>query len=613
MRISVVVPTYERRDLVVASLRALARQRFDGGFEVIVVVDGSTDGTAAAVRELAVHFPLTVLEQPNRGAATARTAGGFAARGEILLFLDDDMEADPALLAEHDRSHRAGAGVVVGHMPLHPDSPPGLLSTWVKQWVDGRARRLSAAGARVRVSDLVGGQISVSREAFLAVGGFDARLTESGSFGKEDVDFGYRLIQHGCRAVFNPNAICRQRYTVRPRQYLRQRRQAGWASVKFARKHPEIADRAFRRVVNRPLFRWLAELPALAAPLRWLAVALAERGYEGTLTKRLFRSVQAVEYCRGVLEAGGVPRQRPLRVLAYHAIADTGGAGRFAPYGVPPEEFRRQVTALQRAGYQFVSADEVVHFVRGSGGLPRRPVLITFDDCYASVVEHALPILEERGIPAVAFAVTRRLGGVSDWSRAPGVPRLPLLDANDLRRLARAGVEIGAHSRTHPRLPRVSASELVDEVAGSCADLEGMGLGPVRLFAYPHGESDERVEGAVERAGCQIAFTSAPGRVRPGVDPYRLPRIEILRGDLGWRFRWKVAIAGTPLRWAGRRPAVVRAPLRRLGEPLVRSAARQLLPQPLRSWFRTRRSQMRPVGTPPVGAPPPAPDGARRS
>src|SRR5580698_4513306 len=115
-RFTVVVPTYQRCEVVTANIVALAGQEFTGHFEVVVVVDGSTDGSAEALRALRVHFPLTVIEQPNQGASKARNRGAQAARGEILLFLDDDMEGDPHLLTEHDRSHRAGADVVFGHM-----------------------------------------------------------------------------------------------------------------------------------------------------------------------------------------------------------------------------------------------------------------------------------------------------------------------------------------------------------------------------------------------------------------------------------------------------------------------------------------------------------------
>jgi len=132
-RFSVVIPTHQRRDRVVHNVEALARQDL-ASFEVVVVVDGGSDGTAAALRALDPPFPLTILEQENSGAAEARNAGARSAGGEILLFLDDDMEADPAMLAEHDRGHRQGADLVVGDMPLHPDSPANLLSWGVGFW-----------------------------------------------------------------------------------------------------------------------------------------------------------------------------------------------------------------------------------------------------------------------------------------------------------------------------------------------------------------------------------------------------------------------------------------------------------------------------------------------
>jgi peptidoglycan/xylan/chitin deacetylase (PgdA/CDA1 family) len=233
-----------------------------------------------------------------------------------------------------------------------------------------------------------------------------------------------------------------------------------------------------------------------------------------------------------------------LRVLAYHAIDDTRGTGGFEPYAVPPEDFRRQMAALKRARYSFVGADDLLRLISGAAGSPGRAVLITFDDCFTSVLEHALPVLKYHGIPAVAFAVTRRLGGTNDWSRSRGAPQLPLLGSDGLCQLARAGVEIGAHSRTHPALPDLGPTELSDEVAGSCADLKEMDLGPVRLFAYPYGESSEPVRQAVESAGCEAAFTVDPGLVQRDGDPFRIPRIEILREDVGWKFQWKVALAG---------------------------------------------------------------------
>jgi len=82
LRFSVVVPTFQRREVVQETVRALDRQQFDGDFEIIVVVDGSTDGTADALRGLELSTPLTVLEQPNRGLSVTRNRGAAEAKGE---------------------------------------------------------------------------------------------------------------------------------------------------------------------------------------------------------------------------------------------------------------------------------------------------------------------------------------------------------------------------------------------------------------------------------------------------------------------------------------------------------------------------------------------------
>jgi peptidoglycan/xylan/chitin deacetylase (PgdA/CDA1 family) len=395
--------------------------------------------------------------------------------------------------------------------------------------------------------------MSLPRTIFHRLGGFDTTFTRRGTFGNEDLDFGYRLLGEGYHIVFNPNAVSWQYYVVKPHQYLRQWYQAGQADVALVRKHPDQVAAIFppkrvKRWINRCLWRPLLGLPLLGALLaramRWLTLALVDCGAQGALMARLFYEVKTVEYWRGVRSAGGIPQPRPLRVLAFHAIRDLAGVPVLESYGIPPDLFRRHLDRLRRAGFQFVDANEFLRFLHGQGGLPRRPLLLTFDDGYTGMLDIVLPILEEKGIPAVMFAVSGRLGGVNQWEETTGAPPLLLLDADGLRKLAESGIEIGAHSRTHCRLTRVSDDELAEEIAGSVADLEQLGLKRPRLFAYPYGEVDPRVCLAVQEVGLQAAFTVNPGCVHRGQDVYQIPRIEILRRDVGWRFWWKIAVAG---------------------------------------------------------------------
>ena len=219
---SIIIPTYQRRDVVVSSVSAIAQQSFTGKFEVIVVVDGSTDGTGDALRQLDLPFPLTVIEQVNQGASMARNRGAQEAEGKILLFLDDDMEAHPQLIIEHDRSHQAGTDAVIGNIPLHPESPKNFLSSAVAEWAETRVNQLLAVNGNLPFHEIMTGQLSIARSTFLQLGGFSLKFTQGGSFGNEDLDFGLRLINSGYKIFFNPQAISWQKYVVTPHQYLKQ-------------------------------------------------------------------------------------------------------------------------------------------------------------------------------------------------------------------------------------------------------------------------------------------------------------------------------------------------------------------------------------------------------
>ena len=175
---------------------------------MVVVVDGSADGTACALRALDVPFPMTVLEQPNNGAAAARNRGAAAAVGDIVLFLDDDMRAAPDLLEAHEQRYRAGADAVMGHVPIDPQSPPSLLTLGAEDWAEQRRERL-AAGAPLTVSDLLTGQLSVRRDVFSALGGFEED-SQGRRLRREDTDFGHRLLAGGWPRLHIPGAALRQ-------------------------------------------------------------------------------------------------------------------------------------------------------------------------------------------------------------------------------------------------------------------------------------------------------------------------------------------------------------------------------------------------------------------
>jgi GT2 family glycosyltransferase/peptidoglycan/xylan/chitin deacetylase (PgdA/CDA1 family) len=565
-RFSIVIPTYQRRDLVVRTVSALDRQEYRD-FEVLVVVDGSTDGTAAALRALDRGFRLRVLEQPNRGSGEARNAGATAAAGELLLFLDDDMESDPALLAEHDRSQRDGADLVLGDLPLHPDSPRNLLSWGVGFWANARRERLSAPGAEIRLDDLLTGQASIARETFERLGGFDASFTRDGQFGGEDIDFGYRVLKMGLRIVFNPAAISYQYYDVDPAEYLSRARQTGRSNQELILKHPEQAAQLrsgpdFQSRRSRWLLGPLVAAPAaMSWPLRALVAALARTGRRGSRLRRVFFSVRTMEHLRGARLARQASSSGQAVVLAYHAVADLSDDPVLAEYGVPSGRLAEQLDGLARRGWTFVDLDAVLRALAGEQHLPPRAMLVTFDDAYADFLSAGCPLLAERRIPAVVFAVAGHVGGTNEWDRHLGAGELALLDAEGLRAVAAQGIEIGSHAMTHRPLPSLPPEELDGELRGSASALEALGLPRPRVLAYPYGEWTPEVAAGARTAGYAAAFTVRPGLVERGADRHALPRIEILASDTLRTLRVKLATARWPdrprtrlLRLLGTRP-----------------------------------------------------------
>jgi peptidoglycan/xylan/chitin deacetylase (PgdA/CDA1 family)/glycosyltransferase involved in cell wall biosynthesis len=546
-RFTVIVPTRGRRDLVVRLVELLREQELRD-FEVVVVVDGADENTVNALRALELPFPLTVREQAHGGAAAARNAGAAVARGEILLFLDDDMAPDAALLAQHDRSYRAGAQMVLGHLPLDPASPKTATAASIGGWAERRRARLAASGDAVPVTELISGQMSLYRDAFEQLGGFDLAFTRGGLVPGADRDFGYRARRSGLKIVFNPDAISHQFYAVDAEDFTRRTRNGARGDRILAARYPEIAGELwqprFDTLIAKLTLEPLVRLPrALSRPLRSLAVRRFSRAQPDRLSRRLFFAVQTMERRRGARDEARALRIPIAAVLAYHSISDLSADTRLAPYGIPPDVFARQLDDLLVDGWAFVDLEHFLDAVRGGTPLPPRSLLVTFDDAYADLVSAAVPILEERGIPAVVFAVGDHIAGANVWRRQ-GARELPLLGSDGLREAAERGVVVGSHGATHRPLVDVPADELDSELAGSADRIESTGVDRPDVLSYPHGEWSPAVAAAVARAGYRAAFTVAPGAVRRLHDPFTLPRIEVLAGESGRALARRLARLG---------------------------------------------------------------------
>lgn len=196
----------------------------------------------------------------------------------------------------------------------------------------------------------------------------------------------------------------------------------------------------------------------------------------------------------------------PPPILCYHKI-DTRfelGVTRLGP-----RVFRRQMRSLAARGYAAVGASALVAPPRDTA--TSRPVVLTFDDGYAALAEHAFPVLAELGLTALVFVVTDYVGRENRWDVRYGGRWFRHLDWDQLGAWQERGIEVHAHGATHRRLTWLSASEAADEL-GRAREAIVSRLGEARTplgICYPFGAADESIRALAVQAGYRLGFAGA--------------------------------------------------------------------------------------------------------
>jgi peptidoglycan/xylan/chitin deacetylase (PgdA/CDA1 family) len=221
---------------------------------------------------------------------------------------------------------------------------------------------------------------------------------------------------------------------------------------------------------------------------------------------------------------------RAVPILMYHGLSAARTAG-FHRWTVSASRFRRHLEYLAGNGYTTVTVADLASRLRGGPhgpGLSGRLVALTFDDAYADFHDVAMPLLASYGMTGTLFVPTAYAGGRSAWMDRDGEGDRPMLSWSGLARIGAAGIEIGAHSHTHPAMDRLAGAELASQAARPKAELEDrLGL-PVTSFAYPYGRYDRRVRAAVAAAGYQAACTMNSWAATASSPPFELPRTAVL-------------------------------------------------------------------------------------
>ena len=218
---------------------------------------------------------------------------------------------------------------------------------------------------------------------------------------------------------------------------------------------------------------------------------------------------------------------RPIPVLMYHRVGIPLFASQDRFLNVSVKSLLKQLNLLVKLGYQSRTFHEVVT----STNLPEKTVVITFDDAFECVFEHALPILEKVGYVATTYAVTDFVGRMNSWEEGKNSSHHPLMSWERLADLQSKGWEIGGHTCSHPHLDVLDFEQTEAQLQHSAQELDAR-LGAIgRSFCYPFGHYRAETVDLVSQAGFSGACTTKSGLFHRGTDIYQVPRVKISYSD----------------------------------------------------------------------------------
>jgi len=410
-KLSIVIPTYQRRDALALVLAALAQQTLPADdFEVLVVLDGPDAEVEQMLRTLATPFVLRWFVQPRTGATAAMNLGMREARGEILVYLDDDEIPEPGMLAAHLECHRDPKVVVIGGVNLHPKSPQ-LLVGEATDYSPRHFARCSQPGYVPDYRDLSSANFSVRKRHIVAAGGFDEAFQGYG--GGHDRELAIRLTGQGLRLVFEPRAFAYHYVSKSWARLLRDHRNLGRANRYFFSKHPDrvrdlsVTAYATGTWMYRLLFRMAGALPESA--FRGLEQLVARLdGVEPAMGRGLGRL--AINTSRGLFHLRGAWEDPELMRAFYQRLHTRVPAFRIAPDG----RFEKRLERLLARGYTPIHSRDFLAWHTQLGPLPDKPALITVDAPSREFLSRAAARPRPHRVPAIAFLSAAELGRMAE-------------------------------------------------------------------------------------------------------------------------------------------------------------------------------------------------------
>jgi peptidoglycan/xylan/chitin deacetylase (PgdA/CDA1 family) len=229
-----------------------------------------------------------------------------------------------------------------------------------------------------------------------------------------------------------------------------------------------------------------------------------------------------------------------IKVLMYHKIVKEDKISCMHWTYVSEKQFRKHLLFLDKWGFTPITFRDYLLFTKGRLSLPKKPVIITFDDGYEVAYKIAFPLVKEMGWNAVIFVIGDKKIKTNIWDNKFDTGNNTLLNADQIIKMHEAGFEIGSHSMTHLHLPSLSIEDALFEIVNSKEELEILTGAGVKSFCYPYGAVNEHIKQMVKEAGYSIGCGVYSGHPRFGHDIFDIRRITITNNTNKMQFALKM-------------------------------------------------------------------------
>jgi len=210
------------------------------------------------------------------------------------------------------------------------------------------------------------------------------------------------------------------------------------------------------------------------------------------------------------------PKELKVPILMYHYVEDSvPNTKERRDLQVQATKFKEQLDFLKNNGYSIIKMEDLFFAMYESKTLPPKPVILTFDDGYEDAYQDVLPALNERKFSGVFFIITSSLG------------KPDYLTNDQLKEIAKAGMEIGAHTQTHPDLSITPVDIAKKEIEESKKELENIVGKKIYFFCYPSGKYNQETVDLVRQAGYVLAVNTKPEVLHSSSVPLELTRIRV--------------------------------------------------------------------------------------